>query len=234
MLGSISRWTRVSFGLLIGGALTLGLGAGGSFGAGARVTGAAPKNTALPVVSGAARQGLTLTASRGVWKNAPTSFGYQWRRCNTSGSGCSNIAGAKRASYVLRRADVGRTLRAVVSAKNARGVVPATSRHTPPVASAAMVSAGFSHTCAVLSSGAPRCWGSNASGELGNGSLASSATPVTVIGIATATAISAGGDHTCAQLASGQIKCWGKNTSGQLGNGTLTGATAPVGVIGIP
>ena len=44
------------------------------------------------------------------------------------------------------------------------------------------VSAGLSHSCGVTPSGAAYCWGSNAYGELGNGAMTNSTTPVAVSG----------------------------------------------------
>ena len=41
-----------------------------------------------------AQQGQTLSASAGSWSNSPTSFGYQWRRCSSSGSSCADIPSA--------------------------------------------------------------------------------------------------------------------------------------------
>ena len=52
----------------------------------------APVNTGAPVVSGMALQGQTLSSSTGSWSNGPTSYAYQWRRCDSSGANCADIA----------------------------------------------------------------------------------------------------------------------------------------------
>ncbi len=76
------------------------------------------------------------------------------------------------------------------------------------------VSAGESHSCALLANGGVRCWGNGAYGQLGHGSRVGSATPVAVSGLSTAVAISAGGFNTCALLQDGAVSCWGNsNTS---------------------
>ena len=75
-----------------------------------------PSNTGLPVVSGVAQQGQTLTASNGSWTGSPTSFGYRWRDCDASGNSCVDISGATGSSYLLQAGDVGHTLRVVVTA----------------------------------------------------------------------------------------------------------------------
>lgn len=91
---------------------------------------------------------------------------------------------------------------------------------------ATSVTVGDNHSCALASDGTVACWGSQASGVLGNGQLAAAAiqAPVAImpgdIGGASVTRIAAGGDHTCA-VAGGKAYCWGNN--GTFGNGSLLG-----------
>ncbi len=100
---------------------------------------APPANTALPALSGTAEEGRTLTASAGAWSNDPSSFAYRWEACNAAGKACSDIQGATGASYQLGSADVGRTVRVVVTATNAIG---STSASSPVSAQVRVVSAG--------------------------------------------------------------------------------------------
>ncbi|MCP3974407.1 MAG: hypothetical protein GY720_07935, partial [bacterium] len=87
------------------------------------------------------------------------------------------------------------------------------------------LAAGFYHHCALLESGAVRCWGRNDYGQLGYGhvdhigdnELPSSAGDVSLGG--RAVALTAGGDHTCAILDTGNVRCWGRGSYGQLGHG---------------
>jgi hypothetical protein len=94
---------------------------------------ATPQNTAVPQISGTAKEGETLTASNGTWSNAPTSYDYQWRRCASDGRACGDITGATKQTYVVAAADVGHTLRVVVTASNADGKASATSDATDVV-----------------------------------------------------------------------------------------------------
>ncbi len=92
-----------------------------------------PVNTAAPSISGTAQQGQTLRTSDGSWSNGATGIGYAWQDCNSSGGACAAIAGASSASYTLSAADVGHTIRAVVTATNAGGTTTATSPATAVV-----------------------------------------------------------------------------------------------------
>ena len=96
---------------------------------------APPENTAPPTLSGTAREGSTLTATRGSWTNSPATFTFKWQRCSTDGLGCVDIATANTNRYTLAAADIGRTVRAVVTASNTDGRDVAPSAPSEVVAS---------------------------------------------------------------------------------------------------
>src|SRR5204862_359746 len=94
----------------------------------------APSNTAPPTISGTAQQGSTLTEAHGSWTNNPTSYEYQWLQCDSSGAGCTPIAGATSQTYVPVAEDVGHTIRVQETASNAGGSsAPASSAQTAVV-----------------------------------------------------------------------------------------------------
>ena len=82
---------------------------------------AAPRNTARPTVAGEEKAGEELTAEEGSWTNAPTSYTYQWQRCDIDAIECGRITGATGKVYGVRNSDVGFRLRVEVTAKNANG-----------------------------------------------------------------------------------------------------------------
>ena len=96
------------------------------------------------------------------------------------------------------------------------------------------ISCGFYHSCAVLVDGRAMCWGSDAYGELGRGSVLSASTPVPaqVFTFNDVVEIVAGSFSTCAiRLVNSQRQtwCWGSNYFGQLGNGgTATSQTSAI------
>lgn len=81
----------------------------------------APLNTVLPLITGGTAVGQVLTASDGTWSFSPTSFAYQWQRCDASGANCTNISGATASAYTIVSADQGLRLKVLVTATNSTG-----------------------------------------------------------------------------------------------------------------
>jgi tripartite motif-containing protein 71 len=80
-----------------------------------------PSNTAAPVVTGSPVQGQTLTTDNGSWTNSPTTFAYDWQRCDNLGANCNSIPQATQQNYLLTSADVGKTIESCVTAHNTAG-----------------------------------------------------------------------------------------------------------------
>ncbi|MGH3072954.1 MAG: hypothetical protein ACRDNB_11910 [Gaiellaceae bacterium] len=81
----------------------------------------APRNTVRPTITGDPEVGQELTAEEGTWTNSPTSFAYQWQRCDIDAITCFGVSGATGKTYGVRSADVGFRLRVEVRARNANG-----------------------------------------------------------------------------------------------------------------
>lgn len=94
----------------------------------------APMNEVPPKAGGDTVQGRSLSETHGTWAESPTTFSYQWERCDPEGNRCATIPGATGRTYTLTQADVGHTIAVAESAANAAGVgSPATSAATDPV-----------------------------------------------------------------------------------------------------
>src|SRR5438128_1309871 len=88
---------------------------------------------------------------------------------------------------------------------------------TAPTAGAfSSVAAGYGHTCAIRTDGTLWCWGSNYSGELGDGTNTSHTTPARVGDATTWASIDGGTSYNCAVRTDGTLWCWGSNSRGQL------------------
>ncbi|HEY3924155.1 MAG TPA: Calx-beta domain-containing protein [Acidothermaceae bacterium] len=102
----------------------------------------------------------------------------------------------------------------------------------------ASIAAGESHTCAVTTSNAAKCWGDDDWGQLGNGSTNDYHVPKAVSGWATnAAQLGLGASHTCGVTTSGAAYCWGWTYMGQAGTGLggyyYDDYTSPAGVSGL-
>ena len=81
-----------------------------------------PVNQVLPVVTGSAVQGQTLTVTAGIWAGSPApTLSEQWQRCDGAGANCTDIAGATGSSYQPVAADLGATTRVTETATNPTG-----------------------------------------------------------------------------------------------------------------
>ena len=89
------------------------------------------------------------------------------------------------------------------------------------------ISVGSSHACALLATGAIRCWGDGSAGQLGYGNpntIGDDETPASAGDVnvgGPSVQVVAGGVHSCALLANGEVVCWGNSTNGQLGYGNM-------------
>jgi len=96
------------------------------------------------------------------------------------------------------------------------------------------IGGGYAQNCTILSTGKVGCWGYNAKGELGNGTIGGlSKTPVAVTGLTSGISLGVGYEHGCAVNVGGTVSCWGQNLHGQLGNGGTANSGSPVAVSGI-
>ncbi|HEU4407126.1 MAG TPA: hypothetical protein VFS43_17790 [Polyangiaceae bacterium] len=105
----------------------------------------------------------------------------------------------------------------------------------PPLTGVKALALGYTYSCAFLDGGQVACWGSNAYGQLGDGTTTVRLTPVPVLqsaggpALTGVQALALGYNHSCALLDGGQVACWGFNAYGQLGDGTAMDTAPPFG-----
>jgi hypothetical protein len=93
----------------------------------ANPTSRAPRSLSRPGITGTAKTGSVLNASRGSWSFTPTYHAYQWMRDAT------DIPGASSSSYTIMTADIGFHISCRITAKNSYGSAERTTGHTPMV-----------------------------------------------------------------------------------------------------
>lgn len=110
--------------------------------------------------------------------------------------------------------------------------------HHAVLTGARQVKTGGSHSCALMLDTSVWCWGTNGSGELGNGTRTTSlyARPVLTSGtnpdvnrLTGVVQLSIGGFTSCALMEDKTVRCWGSN-GGALGNGLTGTSDHPVNV----
>ncbi len=91
-----------------------------------------PVNTHLPAILGAAKTGVTLTATTGSWDPGAAGYAIQWER--DTGSGFADIAGARTTTFRLGVVDRGARIRLRVTAISGSVAVVAYSAVLGPIA----------------------------------------------------------------------------------------------------
>ena len=106
-------------------------------------------------------------------------------------------------------------------------------RFSGPAIDFRVVSAGGEHACGVSAQQMIYCWGSDSSGQIGNGLHGGGGPPtLATVGSERFTTVSAGEAHACALNLSGAAYCWGNDGFGQLGDHRRVNSSTPIPVIG--
>lgn len=91
-----------------------------------------------------------------------------------------------------------------------------------------------SSSCVLTTQGSGFSWGTNASGELGDGTVIPKSSPVAVLGGLRFASIypSYTGARTGGLTVNNKLYCWGSGFGGALGDGTIVSKSSPVAVLG--
>lgn len=97
------------------------------------------------------------------------------------------------------------------------------------------IEGGGDHTCSIDDAGRASCWGSNSSGQLGDGTRVTRAEARTIdaAGSIRFAGLALGSSHSCGFDTTGRVRCWGSNHSGELGLGTFEDALQPALIDGL-
>ncbi len=81
-----------------------------------------PANTAVPMISGTVAADDTLRTKTGTWSSPDTlTYSYQWERCDSAGTTCTDIEDANAQTFKLTSADVAGEVTVQVTATDAEG-----------------------------------------------------------------------------------------------------------------
>jgi alpha-tubulin suppressor-like RCC1 family protein len=101
------------------------------------------------------------------------------------------------------------------------------------IANWSQVSAGTGHSLGVTDTGIAYAWGLGNNGRLGDNTIITRSSPVTVVGgIANWSQVSAGIFHSLGVTDTGIVYAWGYNLNGRLGDDTIIARSSPVTVAG--
>lgn len=95
------------------------------------------------------------------------------------------------------------------------------------------ISAGGCHTAGLRKNGTIWTWGIGTAGGLGDGTVVTKLSPVSIVGnITNWRDVSAGNTRTMALRSDGTLWGWGFNTAGNIGDNTVLNRSSPVSVVG--
>lgn len=109
----------------------------------------------------------------------------------------------------------------------------ATPRQSPLLTGIVALSSGQSHTAGITADGSLWTWGSNGSGQLGDGTATTRLTPVVHSTLGTVTAVTTNLNATVVLRSDGTVRAFGANGAGQVGDGTTTNRSTPTTVLGL-
>ncbi len=91
---------------------------------------------------------------------------------------------------------------------------------------------GGPQSCGIRTDGVAMCWGSNTTGQIGDGTTTDRMTPTVVSGGHTWIDITTGNGAACGLRPDGSAMCWGSDGAGRLGNGAAGASSVPTPVDG--